>query len=80
MDSQGHAGADARRTLYLPQIGEDGRAYVIVTRPDVEPEYRPFTTKEEACFWARQWMRRDRIERLEDNLFGSAWISKSTNH
>lgn len=79
MDLQGRT-EDGDRTLYLPQTGEDGRAYVVVSRPDEAPEYRPFRTKEEACFWARRWMRRDRMERLEDILFGQAWISARADH
>jgi hypothetical protein len=80
MDSRNSTGADTARTLYLPQTGEDGQAYVIVSRPDSEPEVRPFHTKEEACFWARQWMRRDRIARLEGIVFGTAWIEAGANH
>ena len=72
--------AEAERTLYLPEMGDDGKAYVIVSRPDSEPEVRPFHTKEEACFWARQWMRRDRIARLEGMVFGSAWIESRADH
>ena len=71
---------DSRSSTYLPQTDEDGKAFVIVTRPDSEPEIRPFHTKEEACFWARQWMRRERLARLEGIVFGSAWIAPRTDH
>lgn len=80
MDSHSTIAADSERTLYLPQTGEDGRAYVVISRPQCEPEIRPFHTKEAACFWARQWMRRDRIARLEGVVFGSAWIEAGTDH
>ena len=66
--------ADSGRTLYLPQSGEDGSAYVIITRPGEDPIHHPCRDKEEACYWARRWMWRDRIERWEDDLFGQAWI------
>ncbi|MDB5597198.1 MAG: hypothetical protein JWM36_4159 [Hyphomicrobiales bacterium] len=80
MDVSTRAGADAPRTLYLPQTGEDGCSYVIITRPGEAPEYHPCRDKEEACFWARRWMWRDRIQRWEGDLFGTAWIDSQNDH
>ena len=80
MDSRPSVHTERERTLYLPQTGDDGQAYVVVSRPHTEPEVRPFHTKEAACFWARQWMRRDRIARLEGSVFGSAWIGAVADH
>lgn len=80
MDSRNSTGAGTARTLYQPQTDEDGRAYVIVVRPDSKPERRPFHSKEAACFWARQWMRRERLAQLEGAVFGTAWIDPGAQH
>ncbi|MEY3551861.1 MAG: hypothetical protein RL735_209 [Pseudomonadota bacterium] len=80
MDSDARTGTSELHTLYRPQTGEDGRAYVIVSRPDAAAQTLSFHSKEAACFWARQWMRRDRLARLEGLLFGSAWIGPRKNH
>ncbi len=80
MDSDARTGTSELHTLYRPQTGEDGRAYVIVSKPDAAAQTLPFHSKEAACFWARQWMRRDRLARLEGAVFGSAWIGPRKNH
>lgn len=72
--------AEGPRTLYLPETGDDGSAYVIITRPGEEPLYHQCRDKEEACYWARRWMWRDRIERWEGSLFGKAWLESRADH
>lgn len=80
MRSSSAPDAAAPRTLYLPQVDENGFAYVEISRPGEEPEYHRCRDKEEACFWARRWMWRDRIERWEGDLFDTDWIEKRTDH
>lgn len=64
----------------LPQTDAQGRAFVLVTRAGTEPVMHPCRDKEEACFWARQWMRRERLARLEGSLFDQAWIAPRSDH
>ena len=80
IDVQTAGEADVPRTLYLPETGDDGSSYVIITRPGEEPHYHHCRDKEEACYWARRWMWRDRIVRWEGSLFGKAWLESRADH
>jgi hypothetical protein len=80
MDSVSRTGTSELHTLYRPQTDENGCACVIVSRPDGAAQTLSFHSKEAACFWARQWMRRDRLARLESLVFGSAWIGSRKDH
>ena len=78
MDSRAISATE--HSFCLPQSSDDGHAVVVVTRAGAEPVVHPFKTKEEACFWARQWMRRERLAALERLVFGSDWILVPSHH
>jgi hypothetical protein len=70
-------GPELSQPLYLPHIDADGHACVVIARPGENERVLPCRDKEEACFWARRWVRRDRLRRMEENVFGSAWLGST---
>jgi hypothetical protein len=78
MDHASSCAGDHAQSLYLPHTDIAGRECVLITRPGEAQIALPFSSKEEACYWARRWVRKDRLKRMEENVFGSAWLG-STN-
>lgn len=78
MDHVNSCTTNSAPSLYLPHTDIAGQACVLITRPGETQTVLPFRSKEEACYWARRWIRRDRLRRMEQNVFGSAWLGSIT--